>query len=111
MYIVSLNNNLEGTMATEKTPAHKRISRAESSATQWKVKAIERREENEALREQLKTTQENAKVKSVELDEADKCQMSLKKHIAALTEQLEKVNRTNSRLQTEVDELKKKSFR
>jgi chromosome segregation ATPase len=40
-------------MATSKTPPHKRISRAEKSAADWKQKAIERREENEALKARL----------------------------------------------------------
>ena len=37
-------------MATDKTPTHKRISRAENSSTQWKMKAIERREAAERLK-------------------------------------------------------------
>ena len=50
-------------MATEKTPPHKRISRAEHSAAQWKMKAIERREAAEALQGQLATAQKMLKSK------------------------------------------------
>ncbi len=42
-------------MVTNKTPAHKRILRAENSAAEWKMKAIERREAAEALKNQLAT--------------------------------------------------------
>ena len=46
-------------MATEKTPAHKRIRRAEQGREQWKIKAQLRREENEKLKRdlQFKTAQ------------------------------------------------------
>jgi hypothetical protein len=40
-------------MATEKTPAHKRIKRAESGRDNWKIKALERREEIEQLKQEL----------------------------------------------------------
>jgi hypothetical protein len=40
-------------MATKKTPAHKRISRAETGREEWKLKAIERREEIEKLKKNL----------------------------------------------------------
>lgn len=59
-------------MATDKTPAHQRISRAENSATEWKMKAIERREAAEALKGQLATASKNVKIKDAELDEANK---------------------------------------
>jgi chromosome segregation ATPase len=37
-------------MVTDKTPAHKRIARAEKGREEWKMKAIERREEAEKLK-------------------------------------------------------------
>jgi hypothetical protein len=40
-------------MATEKTPVHKRIKRAEQGRDQWKNKAQLRREENEKLKRDL----------------------------------------------------------
>lgn len=40
-------------MATDKTPAHKRIARAEQGRFQWKIKAQLRREENEKLKRDL----------------------------------------------------------
>ena len=40
-------------MATEKTPAHKRIRRAEQGREEWKNKAQLRREENEKLKRDL----------------------------------------------------------
>lgn len=66
-------------MATDKTPKHKRIKRAEEGRDQWKIKALERREENEKLKSELNSTTEqldclcdqNSKLKK-ELDEASK---------------------------------------
>lgn len=40
-------------MATEKTPAHKRIRRAEQGRDEWKIKARLRREEKEKLKHDL----------------------------------------------------------
>ena len=37
-------------MVTDKTPPHKRIARAEKGREEWKMKAIERREEAEKLK-------------------------------------------------------------
>jgi predicted nucleic acid-binding Zn-ribbon protein len=37
-------------MATERTPTHKRIKRAEEGRDDWKMKAVERREENAKLK-------------------------------------------------------------
>jgi hypothetical protein len=45
-------------MATDKTPKHKRIKRAETGRDDWKVKAIERREENEKLRKELQSKED-----------------------------------------------------
>jgi predicted nucleic acid-binding Zn-ribbon protein len=98
-------------MATDKTPVHKRISRAEKSAAEWKMKAIERREAAEALKEQLTTASENIQIKNAELDDANKRRATQEKQIAELTKQLEQANRTISRLQTEANEHKKKVSR
>lgn len=40
-------------MATDKTPKHKRIKRAETGRDDWKQKATTRREENERLKHEL----------------------------------------------------------
>ena len=42
-------------MATDKTPKHKRIKRAETGRDDWKQKATQRREENEKLKYQLES--------------------------------------------------------
>lgn len=42
-------------MATDKTPTHKRISRAETGRDNWKQKATLRREENEKLKHELES--------------------------------------------------------
>ena len=42
-------------MATEKTPAHKRIKRAETGRNDWKLKATERREEIVKLQKELES--------------------------------------------------------
>lgn len=42
-------------MVTKKTPAHKRIKRAETGRDDWKIKATERREEIEKLRRELES--------------------------------------------------------
>ncbi len=66
-------------MATDKTPDHKRIKRAEEGRDEWKIKALSRREENEKLKSELNSTTErldslsdqNSRLKN-ELDEANK---------------------------------------
>jgi septal ring factor EnvC (AmiA/AmiB activator) len=42
-------------MATEKTPAYKRIRRAEQGREEWKIKAQLRREEKEKLNRELQS--------------------------------------------------------
>jgi len=98
-------------MATEKTPDHKRISRAENSAQQWKMKAIERRETVEALNEQLETALENAKIKNAELNEVKKHSINLEKQVKDLIEQLRLANQAITALQTDMHEFKKKAYR
>jgi len=44
-------------MATDKTPKHKRIKRAETGRDDWKQKATLRREENEKLKHELESKQ------------------------------------------------------
>jgi chromosome segregation ATPase len=98
-------------MATDKTPAHKRISRAENSVAQWKMKAIERREAAEALKEQLATALENVRIKNAELDEANKRCANLEKQLSELAEQLKLANQAITKLQAEMNEFKKKLSR
>lgn len=73
-------------MATDKTPKHKRIKRAEEGRDEWKIKALARREENEKLKSELYSTTErldclcdqNSRLKQ-ELDEASKRVAKLEK--------------------------------
>ncbi len=75
-------------MATEKTPTYKRIKRAEAGRDDWKVKALERREEIEKLRIQL-TTKENHLVNSKHLQKELKNELdSAKKRIQLLEEEV-----------------------
>jgi archaellum component FlaC len=75
-------------MATDKTPDHKRIKRAEEGRDEWKMKALSRREENEKLKIELneKTTRltticdQNNDLKK-ELEEAKKRVAKLEKEI------------------------------
>jgi predicted nucleic acid-binding Zn-ribbon protein len=59
-------------MATKKTPAHKRISRAETGREEWKLKAIERREEIEKLKKDLKIIKEQNNHLTERLNEVQK---------------------------------------
>ncbi len=96
-------------MATEKTPPYKRIVRAEQSATDWKAKATERREENEHLKERLETL-ENKFTKLDDLfDEATNNSNALKIEVESLSKRLEKANQTIVKQQDEIIELKKSS--
>lgn len=75
-------------MATKRTPDHKRIKRAEEGRDDWKVKALERREENQKLTTELNSTvkhldtliNENTALKKA-LYEADKKLNKLEKEI------------------------------
>lgn len=51
-------SNKSSIMATDKTPAHKRITRAEQGRDEWKIKAQLRREENEKLKRDLESKTE-----------------------------------------------------
>lgn len=78
-------------MATDKTPDHKRIKRAEEGREDWKMKALLRREENEKLKSELNSTTErldslcdqNSRLKK-ELDEASKRIAKLEKEAELL---------------------------
>lgn len=78
-------------MATDKTPDHKRIKRAEEGRDDWKIKALARREENEKLKSELNEKTEhldslhdqNNNLKK-ELNEADKRIAKLEKEVENL---------------------------
>lgn len=95
-------------MATDKTPPHQRIARAENSATEWKMKAIERREAAEGLKEQLTTASKNVQLKGAELKKVETRCANQEKQIDALKRELELANQQIVKLQTEVSTLKKK---
>lgn len=98
-------------MATDKTPAHQRIARAENSATEWKMKAIERREAAEALKEQLATASKNVRLRAAELEETNNRCAEQAKQFDAFTKELELANRQIIKLQAEMSILKKKPSR
>jgi chromosome segregation ATPase len=81
-------------MATEKTPAHKRVKRAEEGKDQWKMKAMLRREENEQLLRSLKSK--------------DALLLELTKQCHELKEQLTSANKSLANLEKEIVGLKKK---
>jgi archaellum component FlaC len=56
-------------MVSDKTPPHKRIKRAEKGREEWKVKATERREENQKLKAEIKLKDARAKLLSDEIRE------------------------------------------
>ncbi len=78
-------------MATDKTPDHKRIKRAEEGREEWKMKALSRREEIEKLKSELcnkteysdKLHNQNNNLKK-ELNEADKRIAKLEKEVEDL---------------------------
>jgi predicted nucleic acid-binding Zn-ribbon protein len=98
-------------MATEKTPAHKRAARAEQSSTDWKMKAIERREEIESLKGQLVKANETIKCQAVALSESTNQYANLQKQIDILTKKLEDSCLRTAAVQLELAEFKKKPFR
>lgn len=78
----------ESRMATDKTPDHKRIRRAEEGRDEWKMKALSRREENVKLKSELNekkgrltTVCEKNKHLTKELDEAKKSIVKLEKEL------------------------------
>lgn len=94
-------------MATDKTPTYKRISRAEKSASTWKMKAIERREENEQLQSKLAAIE--AKVAS--LTTLVEQYSDLQKQVKLLSNQLQEAHQIIVNQQNEINELKKKARR
>ena len=84
-------NKQEKLMATEKTPPHKRIQRAESGRDEWKVKATARREEIEKLKLDIKSyevklsdlTDQNESKKQ-KLIEVEKEMVRMKKEVETL---------------------------
>ncbi len=78
-------------MATDKTPDHKRIKRAEEGREEWKMKALSRREEIVKLTLELNAkisrldglSDQNNRLKK-ELDEATKKIAKLEKEAEAL---------------------------
>lgn len=81
-------------MATDKTPDHKRIKRAEEGRDQWKAKALSRREENEKLKSELNK-------KTEDFDSIYIQNVKLKK-------ELNEANRRINKLESETEMLKKK---
>jgi len=71
------------------------------------MKAIERREAAEALKEQVATVSENIQIKNVELDKANKRCANHEKHLNELVGQLKLANQAITKLQAEMDPLKK----
>jgi uncharacterized coiled-coil protein SlyX len=98
-------------MATEKTPAHKRAARAEQSSADWKMKAIERREEVESLKGQLARANETIKCQAEALSESTKQYAILQKQIDILTKKLEDSCLRTAAMELEMAEFKKKASR
>lgn len=93
-------------MAADRTPLSKRIERAEKSAIEWKIKAIERREENERLDLTIKDM--GAKIEK--FDEFINQFNNLSQQVESLKSDLEKERQIVAKLQSENEELKKKQF-
>ncbi len=98
-------------MATEKTPAHKRAARAEQSSTDWKMKAIERREEIESLKGQLAKANETITRQAVALSESTNQSKNLQKQMDILTQKLEDSSLKTTAVQLKMAEFKKKASR
>ena len=91
-------------MATDKTPAHKRIARAEKSAIEWKMKSIERREEIESLNLKIKDLAN----KIEKIDEIGKKISEQDKQIKSLKHDLQKAHLIIEKQHNEIEEFKKK---
>lgn len=90
-------------MAKDRTSPSKRTDREETSSSEWKMKAIQRREENELLKERLENLE--GKVSKLEgfLDQA-----SNKSIVDDLKRQLEIANKIIAHQQEEILDFKKK---
>lgn len=82
-------------MATNKTPSHKRIQRAEDGRDDWKMKAMLRREEVVKLTQEIKTREDR-------LSEIMNRYNDLKKDLAA-------ANKKIIKQENQIEDLKKKS--
>lgn len=91
-------------MATGETPLHKQLARAEESASEWKMKAIQRREENTLLKERL----EHMEIRLNRL-EGLLNQANDKSVVDDLRRQLEIANKIIAHQQQEILEFKKKA--
>lgn len=76
------------------TPLHKRVKRAEKSRDEWKVKAIERREESEKFRKIIQNKDEEIQI--------------LKNTIQQLNSDLKQKNAKVKEFSRSIDDLKKK---
>jgi hypothetical protein len=82
-------------MATDKTPDHKRIKRAEEGRDEWKMKAIARREENEKLK--------------LELNEKETYLTSLREANKKIKKELYEATEKATKFEMEIKLLKKKA--
>jgi chromosome segregation ATPase len=81
-------------MATDRTPDHKRIKRAEEGREEWKMKALSRRQENEKLKSELDQ-------KAIRLNNLSEQNNELKK-------KLNEADKRVAKLEKEMEDLKKK---
>lgn len=91
-------------MTNDRIPPSKRIDRQETSSSDWKMKAIRRREENELLKERLANLE--GKVNKFE----ERFNQEIDKSIVDdLKRQLEIANKIIAHQQEEILEFKKKA--
>ena len=90
-------------MTKDHTPSSKRTDRDETSSSEWKMKAIQRREENELLKKRL----ENIENKVDKLAGSHKEAID-KSIVDDLQRQLEIANKIIAHQQEEILEFKKK---
>jgi predicted RNase H-like nuclease (RuvC/YqgF family) len=84
-------------MATDKTPDHKRIKRAEEGRDEWKIKALSRREENEKLK--------------IELNEKRTRLTTICEQNKSLKKELEESKKSIEKIEKELELFKKKVFK
>ena len=77
-------------MIEKKTPMHKRVRRAEDARDQWKVKATNRREENEGLKTVLERRDSRIKQLEAERKELESKLEQEKKVSQELTQEIKK---------------------
>lgn len=75
------------------------------------MKAIERREAAEVLKEQFAIASENIQIKNAKLDEANNRCANQEKQLSELAGQLKLANQSIAKLQAEIDAFKKKLSR